>query len=438
MEAAVRRFLQLLDSGESDGDRRRAAVERIQRRVARSHAEAAVSSATVQRLLHHMHLRYNPDEEAASVLTARLERAADAAEVLHSAATHPDAPVQTGEVVWALLDALAAADEATVHQQAELQEASDALGQLRTSITVVLAQILDTGCRAARASRGGDSFPEMVMLSEGLLRPSVVTALLRAGAGWSEATVGGDTLASNACSCDPLLILNRGLCQLQLSRSQPGLEAGPPTFTAAESALHSWPQLLARSLELRLSMQPSGRGIAPRAVQEQQMTALQILSELWLLAGDDTRMVFAGTGALCSAVAACVSDTAANLDVREAAAVMSCRLLRVTVTNCSRQMLATWTGSAFIKGLLASFRGGSIHNGGVAMQVQRTAYPAAASMDFIAFAELDIRQPSSIAAQPGAAASVVSGMRFGLSQQDSSSSNDQGSSQWAAMFVSTL
>jgi len=218
METAVRRFVQLLDSGERNRNGMGSAIIKISRLAEGPPDAAAVSAATVQRLLHHMHLPYVPEEDARAI-TYRVERAFDAAVVLTSMSAQPLAALQTPAVMWGLLDALVAEGAvAWAYQQAGLRPETDKMPEVRTAILEVLNRILDSGARA-----GPDEFPEEAALPEGLLRPGVMTALLKAAVWWSEtAAAPGNVLLWSRTHGDPLYMLVTGFRSLQ--ERQPPLE----------------------------------------------------------------------------------------------------------------------------------------------------------------------------------------------------------------------
>jgi len=334
------------------------------------------------------------------------------------------AALQTREAVWGLLDALVAAEADAAQQQAELQQGSDALRQLESCIILLLSHVQIVGRSAVGVDGDGDSYPELAMLSEGLLRPGVVTALLKAGTWWSEAPVGGGTSAGLVC--DPLYTLREGLCHLQRRRPQAGLDPQPPHFTAETHDLQCWPQLLARSLMMRLGTRPGGTGMAAGVIPGQQNIALHVALALLSTSNDSARMGFSGSTSFCGAVAAYVGDTAADPSVWEAAAKVSAELLCSPMATSSMRLAIwlVWTSSSTMRGLLqmVSFRGRSVGNY-VTAQAQQTASAAAHSLLMIALKGLDMGQPSSIAAHPGAAASIVSGMRICLSRHESSGSS---------------
>jgi len=176
-------------------------------------------------------------------------------------------------------------------------------------------------------------------------------------------------------------------------------------------------------LELRLSLGPS-TGLPAKTLQQQHLGALKAISLLSTL-DDDVRELFASSTELCSALVAYVGDSAADGVVQQAAVTIGGNLLRCPAAT-SQHMLPTWTGNTFMRALLqmVAFRNFSSDDAEVIAAAQHVGYEAAIFLCIIARAQLAARNPPSIAAQPSAAASIVSGMRFCLSRIESGSTPD--------------
>ncbi len=132
---------------------------------------------------------------------------------------------------------------------------------------------------------------------------------------------------------------------------------------------------------------------------------------------------FGGSEALCGAVTACFVEPSVHVDVRGSAAEFS-RIQMTRSAVVARQRLpGGWTGDGFIRGLLqlVSCRGHGAWQCNL-LQAHSVSETAGRTLATISTVQMETGAPSSIAAQPGAAASIASGMRAGFSQLGSSSS----------------
>jgi hypothetical protein len=267
MERAVLRFVELLDGrGAADEARRNAALDRVNRVIKASRgADAALSAATALRLARHTLVRCRPGEDAAAALTARCHCVFDAASVVPSLVFHPDpaasAALKTLPVIRALVDAVVAEEAEAALQQVAARQPGQArdLGQVRVTVCSSLGLIVKVGGQAAMiGGRLPETWPELAMLREAVRRPGVATALLKAGVFWSEALVADHDLV-RLVESDPLLVLGNGLQRIVPRRSYPHplADADAQEWAAWQEDRHLWPQLLARSLKLRIKTRPS-------------------------------------------------------------------------------------------------------------------------------------------------------------------------------------
>jgi len=147
MEAAVVALLELLDGSEINVERYSAALRRIRaERLLAPPGTAAVSDRAVHRLLAQVHAQCNPAEDAPSVLSDRLLTANAAVECVRELLMHPEyaasAALRTRESVYALFDALTAADRHAGETRTAGAELPNHLAQaLARSITAAAASI---------------------------------------------------------------------------------------------------------------------------------------------------------------------------------------------------------------------------------------------------------------------------------------------------------
>jgi len=186
MEAAVTALLELLDGSEINVEHRNGALRRIQaERDSPQSGTAAFSDRAVQRLLAHVHVRYNPADDEPSVLSDRLLTANAAAECVGQLILHPQyaasAALRSRESVYALFDALTAADRHWVAARNAGAAAPQRMAEtLAHSITAAAASISEYPPRSPDDPDRA-AWPPAGSYCDGLLRPGVITALLGVG-----------------------------------------------------------------------------------------------------------------------------------------------------------------------------------------------------------------------------------------------------------------
>jgi len=276
----------------------------------------------------------------------------------------------------------------------------------------------------------------------------VITALLNVGlqlAGSGQSDPGRD----------PVSAIRFWLQQLIRNR-QPEAGSAPlnlpiPAPTHDSDNPNTWALLIGCSLRTRLMQLLAAAQPAP--LLSELSAWLNAVPELHRVFGDYLMQVFAKSTYLCPALTLPIATPTLPLELRQRAGA----IINLLMMNGARdglfsdQTLCGWELRAFISGLLqlvagrerGSDNGSGDSQGGAGQAGARpTAAQAAAKMAahlLVVFAAQDLRdmQPSCIAAQPGAAASIVGGLRACLRQLAASSNNSPSTPPHALAYTLT-
>jgi len=435
MEDAVTALLEVLDSGSGSTERSSAALRRIQvERIINQSDTTVVSDRAVQCLLAHVHVRYDPAEDQPSVLTDRLLTANAAVEAVAELLLHPQyavsAALRTRESVYALFDALVAADRHGAAAKTAGTVASCRLAYgLMDGITAAAASISECVPRSPddfNPDRSG--WPPADSYCDGLLRPGVITGLLGVGWRWEFRQSGrpGRDPASATRFWLQQLTRNRrpeaGSAPLNLPVPAPCYETDHP---------NTWAGVIGSAMVRRLQQLPAAAQPAP--LLSELIAWLNVVTELHSVFGDNVVQVFATNRILCQALMLHINTPALPLKLRQhAGAVIHLLMNGPSDGLFSDNAYYKWEARPFLGGLLqlvAAGRGrgsgsgggggGSDQGGAVQAAALATAAQAAAEMALrlvVVFAGQDMADmgPAHIAAQPGAAASIVGGLRARL------------------------
>jgi len=428
MEAAVTALLELLDGSEISQERCSAALRRIQAKCDTAQSgTAAVSDRAVQRLLAHVHVRYNPAEDEPFVLLDRLLTANAAADCVLQLLLHPQyaatAALRTRDSVYALFDALVAVERQAVAAQKAGTVASYRLEKVLFYCITTAASI--SAYPPDEPHRAG--WPPADSYCDSLLQPGVITALLNVQLRWAQPR-------QSVSIRGPISATRFGLQQLISNRrSEAGsvrLNLPVPTPTHDSNNPNTWASLIAFAVQLRLDQLPAAAEPAP--LLSELSSWLNLVPELHSVFGDKLMQVFANNSALCPALMRHIRTPALPLELRQDAGAI---IFLLRINGASDEMLSVdalcgWEAGPFVSGLLqlVSGRGRNSNSGSgqsqggagqpaaLASVAQAAAEMAAQLLVVFAMHDLKDMQPSRIAAQPGAAASIVGGLRACLHQ----------------------
>jgi len=437
MEATVTALLELLDGGSGSNEQRSAALRRI--RAARTIGQSdtsAVSDRAVQRLLAHVHVRYDPAEDEPSVLTDRLLTATAAAEAVGELLLHPhyaaSAALRTRESVYALFDVLVAADRHAMAEKTAGTVASCRLAHALTDgITAAAASISECPPRSPDdPARAG--WPPADLYCDGLLRPGVITSLLGVGWRWESR------------QSDPVSATRFWLQQLIRNR-QPEAGSAPLNLPVPASCHETdnpknWAMMIDTSLVWRLLHLPLAAQLAPFV--SELIAWLNMVLELHSVFGNNVLQVIATSSTLCDALMMHITRPALPLELRQhAGAVIHLLMMKGPSDRWfSNHAIHKREARPFLSSLLqlvamdrgrssgsgsgsGDSQGGAGHQAAaLATAAQAAAEMAAHLLVVIAGQDLADMRPSRIAAQRGAAASIVGGLRACLRQLAPSSS----------------
>jgi len=371
-------------------------------------------------------------------LTDRLLTATAAAERVGKLLLHPQyAALRTRESVYALFDALAAANR---HAKAAPTAAASASRRLANALLCSITAADDP-------DRAG--WPPADSYCDGLLRPGVITGLLDVGWRWTSRQSDPD--------CNPASATRFWLQQLIRNR-QPEAGSAPVDLPVPASCHETdnpdnWAMLIGSSLVRRLQQLPVAAQPAP--LLSELIAWRNVVLELHSVFGDNVLQVFATNSTLCAALMLHINTPALPLELRQHAGAVIHLLMMDGHSDgwFSDNATLKWDARPYLGGLLqlvaadrgrgsgsgsgsgggsgggsSGGSGGGDSQGGASQAAAlATAAQAAAVMaahQLVVFTGRDLvdMQPTCIAAQPGAAAPIVGGMRACLRQLAPSSS----------------
>jgi len=371
---------------------------------------------------------YDPAEDEPSVLIDRLSTATAAVQAVGELILRPrcaaSAALRTRDSVYALFDALVAADRHVVEAQS-----AGTVAPFRLANTLIYSIIaIAAAISAPRSPDDPDrvGWPPADSYCDGLLRSGVITALLGMGLRWQ-------SRHSNS-GRDPISATRLWLQQLIRNRRP---EAGParlnlpvPAPTCETDNPRIWPVLIGTALVRGLEQLPAAAQPAPLL---SELTAwLNLVIELHSVFGDNVLRVFATNYNLCPALMLHITAPALPLELRQhAGAVINLLMDECSDGLFSDKAIREWEARPVLSALLqlvaaengsGDSQGGAGQAGALATAAHAAAMMAARVMAAFASHDLVDMQPSRIAAQPGAAASIVGGLRACSRQLAASSS----------------